>query len=130
MSALLDYLYGADDLQTQGNTLDAELAAMNQRDYGPGGRYYTPANYQTTQDNLASGATGDVSAQLSDAFNEGLKDGANNVTGVVSGVFSVIGRGLSSVLLGIPVWAYAVAGLAVWVYLGAPGLRQLKGKFA
>lgn len=129
MSAILDWLYGANDLQKTGDQLDAELRAANERDYGPGGRYYTPDNYQTTQQNLQTGATGDVSQQLSDAFDEGLKEGAGNVSGVISGVFSVIGRGLSAVLLGIPVWAYAVAALALWIYLGAPGLRQLKGKF-
>jgi len=130
MSAILDWLYGADDLQKQGDTLDGQLRDINERDYGPGGRYYTPDNYTRTQDNLASGATGDVSQQLDDAFQEGLDEGANNVTGVISGAFKLIGKGLGAVLLGVPAWAWLLGIVALWVYLGAPGLRQLKGKFA
>ena len=38
--SILGWLYGADDLQKEGDSLDAKLRDMNQRDYGSGGRIY------------------------------------------------------------------------------------------
>lgn len=139
--SLIGYLFGAPDLQSEGDKLDAQLEEMNQRDYAPGGRLYekikaqrgqaaADAAYAAVQGNLATGKTGDVDKQISDAFDEGLKEGAGNITGFVSGVFSFVGRALGAVLLGIPIWAWAVAAVAVWGWLGFPGLKALKKKLA
>lgn len=132
-------LFGAEELQTAGDAADAKLAEMNNRDYAPGGRLYekikrergqaaADAAYLAVQGNLETGRTGDVDAQISEAFDEGLKEGAGNITGFASGVFSFFGRALGAILLGIPVWAWAAAALGVWAWLGFPGLQALKKK--
>jgi hypothetical protein len=129
-------LFGAKALQATGDANDARLAELNQRDYAPGGRLYkkiskeqglaaAEAAYQKTLGQQTTGATGDVAGQIDAAFKEGLDEGAGNITGFVSGAFSFVGRALGAILLGIPIWAWALAGLALWLYLGAPGKKKL-----
>jgi hypothetical protein len=111
--SILGKLFGADELQAQGDALDAKLSELNSRDYAPGGKLYTPSNWAAVQQNLATGTTGDVDAQINEAFNEGLDDGANNVTGFISGIFNFVGKGLGAILKAIPWWIWL--GLVVYV---------------
>lgn len=127
--SFISSLFGSGKLQADGDAADAKLAEMNQRDYAPGGRLYNKiatqqgtaaadAAYQQTLNNLESGATGNVSSQIDAAFDEGLQDGANNITGFVSGAFKFLGKALGSILLGIPVWVWLAVGAAAFFYLG------------
>jgi hypothetical protein len=134
-------LFGADELQATGDAADARIEEMNRRDYAPGGRLYerikrergqaaADAAYQTVLGHLETGRTGDVDAQINTAFQEGLQDGRNNITGFVSNVFGFVGKALGAILLGIPVWVWAVAAVAVWGWLGFPGMKAIRKKFA
>ncbi len=129
--------FGADELQATGDAADAKLAEMNQRDYAPGGRLYNKiaaqqgtsaadAAYKATLNNLDTGATGNVSAQIDAAFEEGLQDGANNITGFVSGAFKFVGKALGSILLGIPVWVWLALAAIAFFYLGGGAVLRRK----
>ncbi len=135
--SLIGWLFGAPKLQSEGDRLDAELAALNQKEYGEGGRIYNQieaqrgtaaadAAYRQTLANQQTGATGNVDKQISDAFDEGLNDGANNVTGFVSGVFKTIGKALGAVLLGIPVWIWLGLAVGAFFYLGGGAFLRRK----
>lgn len=119
MAWLLDKLFGADDLQSEGDALDAELRRVNERDYSEGGRIYNiieqssgqaaaDGAYQTVLDNLTSGATGNVSQQLEQEFDLGWEEGKQNVTGAVSKAFSVVTDIAGTVLKGVPWWIWAL----------------------
>lgn len=135
--SFLGSIFGADDLQKEGDALDAKLAAMNNADYAPGGRLYNKvaatsgtaaadANYDAVVKNLQTGATGDVDAQINEAFKEGLQEGANNITGFVSGAFKFVGKALGAILLGIPVWVWLGVGVVVFFYLGGGNIIRRK----
>jgi len=116
--SLLSWFYGGDALQKQGEALDAQIVQNAQERYGPGSPNYNAGQWAAIEQNLASGATGNVEAQLNDAFMSGIEDGKNNITGAVSGSFDFVGGGLGSVLKGIP-W-YVWAGVLVfffWPYI-------------
>lgn len=117
-------LFGAQDLQAEGDALDAKLQAANERDYGPGGRFYSAANWSVVQQDMKTGATGDVTAQINDAFDSGLKEGAGNVTGAFSGVFDIFGQGIGAVLKSIPWWVWgAVALYFLWPFIARKLIR-------
>ncbi|MGC3958107.1 MAG: hypothetical protein QM813_09275 [Verrucomicrobiota bacterium] len=139
--SLIGSLFGSSELQTTGDQADSQLADMNQRDYAPGGRLYekikaqrgqaaADAAYLAVGGHLETGATGNVDAQIGEAFDEGLKEGAGNITGFVSGVFKFVGQAISAILLGIPLWAWAVATLGIWAWLGFPGMKAIRKKLA
>jgi hypothetical protein len=104
--SILGNLFGADKLQAEGDALDAKLTALNAKDYAPGGKLYSPANWAAVQQNLDTGRTGDVDAQINAAFKEGLDDGANNVTGFLGGIFDFVGKGLGAILKAVPWWVW------------------------
>ncbi len=116
---LLSFFYGGDKLQAEGDALDAKLAESNAELYGPGGKFYNAGQWSQIQQNMSTGSTGNVSAQLNDAFAEGLNEGKNNITGAVSGTFDLAGGGLAAVLKGIPwyVWA-GVLLFFLWPFIG------------
>ena len=104
--SILSKIFGGDDLQAKGDELDAKLTALNTKDYAPGGKLYTASTWAQVQQNLSTGATGDVDAQINAAFQEGLDDGANNVTGFLGGIFDFVGKGLGALLKAVPWWVW------------------------
>ena len=127
--SLLSYLYGDDENAQRAAEADARLRILNEeraKKLGPAWKDQVNRNYDTQ-------ATFGVDAQnreIDAAFGEGWNDGKKNVTGFVGGIFKVVGDVLGSVLLGIPFWVWALAGVLIWGKLGFPGLGKLKKKFA
>jgi hypothetical protein len=127
--SLLSWIYGDDENAQRAAEADAKLRELNEADaarYGDAWKSQVYRNYQ----NQVTFNPAEQEQQIDDAFAEGWNDGKKNVTGFVSGAFKVVRDVLSSVLLGIPFWVWAAAGVFVWGYLGFPGLKALKKKFA
>ena len=129
MSFLPDWLTGYDsENAARAADADAQLRRLNEERalvYGPDWKATVDRNFET-QEPFDEASQRDA---INQAFGEGLKEGRGNITGFISDAFGFVGKTLASVLLGIPVWVWLLGGLGVWAYLGAPGLRQLKGKF-
>lgn len=125
MSAILDWLYGADELQSEGAALDAKLSDLNTKDYGPGGKFYNAGDWEEVKQNLATGQVGDVTAQLDAAFAEGWQEGKDNVSGTVGSIFGTAGDVITSVLKGVPWWVWGLVLLYfLWPIIGAKLARQ------
>ena len=127
--SILSYLYGDDENAQRAADADARLRALNEeraKTLGSEWKAQVDKNYSTQ---VAYGVDAQ-NAEVDAAFVEGWNDGKKNISGFVSGIFKVIGDGLSSVLIGIPLWAWLAAAGAIWGYLGFPGLNHLKKKFA
>lgn len=127
--SFLSYLFGDDENAARAAEADARLRILNaERAKKLGAQWNDQVNR-----NYETQAAFGVEAQereIDAAFDEGWQDGKKNVTGFISGTFKVIGDVLSSVLLGIPFWAWALAAIGVWGWLGFPGLGKLKKKLA
>ena len=130
--SLLSYILGSDEQQQRGDSLDAQLKALNDRDYGKGGRIYNeiqeeqgPAAAiiaaQDVQKHLESSKTGNVSAQIDQAFDEGLADSTSSVR-------NAIGTAVGSIFRIIPLSVWILAAVALFVYMG--GWVWLKGRLA
>lgn len=130
MNFLPDWLTGYDpENAARAAEADARLRQINLERalvYGPDWQTAVDRNFET-QEPFDEASQRDA---INQAFGEGLKEGRGNITDAIKGAFDFVGKTLASVLLGVPVWAWLLAAGAVWVYLGAPGLRQLKGKIA
>jgi hypothetical protein len=106
---------------------DARLRQENEKDapkYGAGWAAQVSTNY-------AQQDTFDPKEQRKEihaAFAEGAEEGAQNVTGFIAGIFRVVGRMLTSVLAGIPLWVWLIVGAVIWWQLGRPGWQTLKKK--
>lgn len=127
--SLLSYLYGDDENAQRAAEADARLRILNDeraKELGESWKAEVDRNYATQ-------GTFGVDAQnkeIDAAFDEGWQDGKRNVTGFVGNIFKVAGDVLGSVLLGIPFWAWILAAVGVWGWLGFPGLSQLKKKLS
>lgn len=108
--------------QSRGDALDAQLAAMNTRDYGPGGRINQEIaasqgadvalkDSVAVQDHLASGKTGDVSASVDSEFWAGWNSGRDNV-------LSVPKFALKAIWKTIPWYLWVLLGLGLLFYTG------------
>ena len=129
--SLLSSLFGDDENARRAAEADAKLRQLNDAAIASG--RYDAATAAQIQKNYASQVTfnpAEQEKQIDEAFNEGLQDGANNVTGFVAGTFRFVGKALSAVLLGIPAWAWLLGAGVLWGYLGFPGLKSLKKKLA
>jgi len=120
--------------QQRSNTIDAQSAVTNQQLVERG--FYTQqeaddSNKAIAEANQRNG-TADVVGSVTDAFDEGLKEGAHNVLKFPGDVVGGVGSGLSELLGGvlknIPWWAYVVGLGALFVWMG--GLSLLRGRFA
>jgi len=67
-----------------------------------------------------------------EGFKEGAQEGLNNVLDAPGKIVGLAGKGLTQVLggvlLGIPVWLYLVAGIALFVWMG--GMSLLRGRLS
>jgi hypothetical protein len=128
--SFLTWISGGSGEQERGNNLDAQLAQLNARDYAPGGKLYTPENWERVQANQASGQTVDVDKEIAGAFKEGLDDGAKNVTGFLGGAFDIVGKGVGAILKAVPWWIWAAAILYILITTGllGPLVRKATGR--
>ena len=105
-------LYGVDlDMEQQRqNDTDAALAALNEKKRAQyGDQWFEDASAQ-----LEAGRM-NVRYEVNQAFDEGLQEGADNVTAVVSKPFEIAGTAAGSVLKAFPWWLW-IGGLiaAAW----------------
>ncbi len=105
-------------LAAQSAALDAQIAA-NQKDYQPGGKYYTPTNAAASSAQYAAmlANTVDISSSITSAAQTGAATGLDSVTSAIANPFSKI-----------PVAWYVLAGLGLFLWLG--GLSWIRGALA
>jgi len=115
-------------------SLDAQLAALNQSEYAPGGRLYNQtlatqgqaaadANWAVVQGHTSSSAQASTTynAQIADAAVAGAQQGIQNIADFTNGAFF-------GFLKAIPLAVWIVAGGALFFYMG--GASLLKGSLA
>ena len=123
------------DEQARADDLDRQLRALNERDYGPGGRIYEKVKTErgqeaadavnaTVQGHLGTqeDQSRDIEGQVDDAFLQGLQEGYDNETGFAKKVLASPFKLAWDV---IPWQLYVVALVALFFYLG--GGVWLKG---
>ncbi len=108
------WISGADSTDRSAQ-LDQQAA-----DYNASTGYYdtlTPAAAQAAQQHLADqyAATADQSAQMSEAFAEGAKQGLDAEVNFVHGALDTVG---GAVWKAIPWWVWLGGAIALFVYLG------------
>ena len=128
--SFIGWLFGADALQAQGDALDAKLGAMNTSDYEPGGSLYNKiadeqglaaANraWGTVQDNLSTGATGNVDAQISGAFGDSVAASIATVAGWIKDALNGVGGAVKRFVTGaIPWWVWLALAVGLFLYFG------------
>lgn len=138
--SLIGWLFGADKLQAEGDRLDGQLAAMNQRDYAPGGAVYTKieaahgteaadAAAAQVNSNLTASKTGNVDEQINQSFDEGWQEGQNNVSGFIKGTLNrIIADPFKAIVFGLPWWVWVLGiGFLLWKFGLLNGLwRRVK----
>lgn len=128
--SISDWFTGYDrENQARADAAAAELERMAYDDYSPGGAKHTAENWDSVSRNYGfDGGPGldsylpeaQAREAVGDAFEEGLKEGAENVSNFVKGaVDNVVGRPLLAILKGIPFWVWLGAGLYLAWKLGA-----------
>src|SRR5687768_332239 len=124
MSLFEKWIYGVDPAEEQRrqDALEAALAAENEKDRARYGDKW----FEEAQGNLEKSKI-DERAEVDQAFDEGLQEGADNVTAVISKPFEIAGTAVGSVLKAFPWWLW-VAGLAVAGFYFWPVLRPLLAK--
>lgn len=132
MISLPDWLTGYDaENAKRAADADAYIQADNQRRIQEG--YYNQEQARKIEESFHNQvAFGDTAQrdEIAKAFNEGLDDGRNNITGFVSGAFNSIGKTLGAVILGVPAWVWLVVALALFAWLGGFGWLTRKGRSA
>jgi len=112
-------LYGVDldEEQAKQDQVKAQLAAENEKDR----EKFGDAWFEEAQANLDKSRI-NVEAEVDQAFDEGLQEGAANVSAVIRKPFEIVGTGIGAVLKGVPWWVWgiglAVAGFYLWPVLG------------
>lgn len=91
--------------------------------------------YAQTQINAAADLQSEADlGTVSDAFASGAEDGWGNVLGFTSGTiknaFKRIGQILSATIFAIPLWAWLLAALVLFFYLGGGTLLKRKLKLS
>lgn len=130
MSWLPDWITGYDSANAQrAAAADAELRTLNtQRAQTLGEEWAALVEQDYARQEPIDEAS--QRAAIDQAFNQGIEEGRSNITSFITGAFNFVGKTLAAVIAGIPLWVWLLAGVGLWIYLGAPGLRKLKGKFA
>lgn len=106
----LGSLYGADELQTQGDALDAKLKVLNDKALASG--RWDQVTYDQAEKNRLGGATGNVDQEIDQAFKEGWDQGFDNVTsGIRSGLSTAVSFPTKFILSSIPWWFWLVGAL-------------------
>ena len=101
-----------DTRQKEGDALDAEIARQNELLHATG--IWDEQQWAQVQDHQRTGATGDVSAQTTEAFMQGASDALANEQSWFKRTLTSITGG---VLGFIPWWLWVVAILAGLVWL-------------
>lgn len=134
----LTYWFGGGSAaQARSDALDAQLNALNQQDYAPGGQIYNSiaavngtdaanAAYQQVQDNAAKSASnGTVLNQLQTAGQQGAAQGLSNLASKIQSAVS----GIFGTLFKLMPWqGWLAIGIVAFVWLG--GLSWLRGAAA
>jgi hypothetical protein len=93
--------------QERGDELDRRLREENARDaarYGPAWEAEVERNL--TREEAAYGT--DVDYELGEAFDEGLEEGAQNVSNAIRKPLEIAGTAVGAVVGGIPAWVWLV----------------------
>lgn len=103
VGGLWSWITGVDleEEQRRGDALDEALRQENLRDLESG--HYTQEIFDQAEANRQAGLTGDVHAQVKDAFVEGLGEGWNNLVGGFK--------------IGLPIVGIAAAAVAVLYFM-------------
>jgi len=126
--SFLANLFGAQEEQQRADTLDAQLAALNKRDYGEGGTIYQTIAARdgvaaaeqarlATDEHLATQVAQDrdIAGQIDTAFDTQLASGASGIGGFVGntikGVFGTVFRIL-------PWWLWLLVAAGAFFYFG------------
>lgn len=106
--------------QRIGAEQDAKIKAY--QDQKLADQEWTPAQYETAQEHWVAGQTGDVVAQVDQAFEEGWDEGKDNISSGIKGTLNkVVADPIKALLGGLPWWLWLGAGLAVFFYFGGAG---------
>jgi hypothetical protein len=62
--------------------------------------------------------TADIEGSIDRAAEEGFKEGQNNISGFIKGIFKFLGRAVKGVGFGIPIWVWLLAGAVAFFYFG------------
>lgn len=125
----------ADELQARSDRLDAQkdeldrLAAERIREQlGDEEADAWLADVEENKTREGSGYGLNVNDELDAAYDEGLEEGQGNISRFVRAPFTVLGKALTGVLAGIPVWVWLLGLGALFVYVGGVpwALKQLK----
>jgi hypothetical protein len=117
MSAILDWMFGVNDLTAQGAASDAQLATLNSQELASGA--ITQAEYDQSSANLAKSDSSTYSDQMTTAFGQGWNEGYNAETnGIKSAINGAVSGVTGFVWSSIPWWVWVVAGVVVLGYLG------------
>lgn len=118
MSWISRILYGVDldAEQARGTALDEQLRQDAAESLASG--RYDQAAYDQAMQHFDEGAVTDVTGSVTDAFYQGLGEGAVNIRGTV-------GSAISSPFKLIPWQLWLLAGLGLFLYMG--GGSMLKG---
>lgn len=115
MSAILNWLYGGNELQAESDRLDAQLSTVNNDALARGA--ITKEQYDETNANISRGIL-DVSGELETSFGEGLKEGQSNIRKTIAAPFN-------AAFAIIPWQLWVVGGVGLFIYMG--GAQYLKG---
>lgn len=126
-----------DETQATLDRTDAQLAIENQKDYGPGGTIYNrtvqekgvdAANqqYEEVNQRLMESHI-DVESEVGQAFDEGLQEGYDNITG---GIKKTLKAPFQFAWASIPWQVWLLGAVLLFVYVGGVpwALRMLKAR--
>lgn len=115
--SLLDWWTGTDKEIERGKKLDAAIDAQNRKRVDSGA--WTEDDYDQFLVNASANRADNYSSQVSDAFDQGWKEGRDNITGAIRGaVNDVAGGALRFTWDAIPAWLWLAAAAYVAFRLG------------